>query len=245
MSRGAKISFVIPVYNEEENLPRLHDEIVTAMQPTGRDFEVLYVDDGSRDKSLEVLRELSRKDPRARYLAFAENRGQSAAFKAGFQEARGGVIVTMDSDLQNDPADAPRLIEALEAGGAELVAGRRARRKDSFHKRAGSRVGNTVRNWVTRDRVSDTGCSLKAMDAELARRLPMFTGMHRFFPALVQLEGGRVLEVDVNHRPRLHGTSNYSNWKRALVGLHDLVAVHWMRLRYIRYTVKERSGDGK
>lgn len=236
------ISLVIPVFNEEENLPLLFKEIKASLEPTGREWEAVFIDDGSRDRSLEVLRELAAEDPRARYAAFEENRGQSAAFEAGFAEARGQIIVTMDADLQNDPLDVPRMIEAYESQAVDMVAGRRAKREDSLAKRVGSRVGNAVRNWFTKDGISDTGCSLKVMNAAMAKKLPMFTGMHRFLPALMLMQGAAITEMDVNHRPRAHGESNYTNWKRGVMGLYDCVAVRWMAKRRYEYRIKERGG---
>jgi glycosyltransferase involved in cell wall biosynthesis len=238
-----QISLVIPVYNEEENLPILFEEIQKSLDASGRSWEAVFIDDGSRDGSLAVLRKLFQTDPRARYAAFAGNRGQSAAFKAGFAEARGEIIVTLDADLQNDPADIPRMVEAYEAQGADMVAGRRAKRQDTLAKRVGSRVGNAVRNMFTHDGISDTGCSLKVMRAEMAKALPMFTGMHRFLPALMLMEGAKIIEMDVNHRPRAYGESNYNNWKRGVQGLYDCIAVQWMAKRHFKYRIKERGGD--
>jgi len=237
-----QISLVIPVYNEEENLPILFEEIKKALDASGKTWEAVFIDDGSADGSLAVLRELAAADPRARFAAFAENRGQSAAFKAGFAEAGGEVIVTLDADLQNDPADIPRMVEAYHAQGVDMVAGRRARRQDTLAKRVGSRVGNAVRNMFTHDGISDTGCSLKVMRAEMAKALPMFTGMHRFLPALMLMQGAAIIEMDVNHRPRAHGESNYNNWKRGVQGLYDCIAVQWMAKRHFKYRIKERGG---
>lgn len=237
-----RVSLVIPVFNEEKNLPILFDEIKAAMDPAGLGWEVVFIDDGSADQSLEIIRALAENDHRVRYAAFEQNRGQSAAFEAGFKEARGEIIVTMDSDLQNDPSDVPQMLEAYESRGADMVAGRRANRKDTFSKRVGSRVGNAVRNWFTRDGISDTGCSLKAMNADMAKRLPMFTGMHRFLPALMLMQGARIIEMDVNHRARGYGKSNYTNWRRGIAGLYDCIAVRWMAGRRFEYKIKERGG---
>ena len=234
------VSLIIPVYNEQDNLPVLLEEIRTAMAAQNRTWEALFVDDGSRDNSLQILRDLAAREPRLRYIAFAENRGQSAAFAAGFQEARGEIFVTLDSDLQNDPADIPRLLDVY-GQEYEMVIGWRAKRQDTFVKRISSKIANAIRNRLSRETVKDTGCSLKVLQASLARRLPMFTGMHRFFPTLMKMQGARVAEVKVNHRPRLHGKSKYGVWDRAFSALYDLLAVRWMQSRHFTYRIKERN----
>ena len=234
------VSLIIPVYNEEGNLPILLEEIRKAMTAQNRAWEALFVDDGSRDNSLQILRDLAAREPRLRYIAFAENRGQSAAFAAGFQEARGEIFVTLDSDLQNDPADIPRLLDVY-GQEYEMVIGWRAKRQDTFVKRISSKIANAIRNRLSRETVKDTGCSLKVLQASLARRLPMFTGMHRFFPTLMKMQGARVAEVKVNHRPRLHGKSKYGVWDRAFSALYDLLAVRWMQSRHFTYRIKERN----
>ena len=234
------VSLIIPVYNEQDNLPVLLEEIRTAMAAQNRTWEALFVDDGSRDNSLQILRDLAAREPRLRYIAFAENRGQSAAFAAGFQEARGEIFVTLDSDLQNDPADIPRLLDVY-GQEYEMVIGWRAKRQDTFVKRISSKIANAIRNRLSRETVKDTGCSLKVLQASLARRLPMFTGMHRFFPTLMKMQGARVAEVNDNHRPRLHGKSKYGVWDRAFSALYDLLAVRWMQSRHFTYRIKERN----
>lgn len=240
MTPSVELSLVVPVYNEEANLPVLFGEIHSAVEPLGRPWEVIFVDDGSTDRSLTVITSLAAQNPAVRYLAFAANRGQSAAFKAGFEAARGTVIITMDADLQNDPADIPRMLAAFDAG-ADMVCGWRAKRKDTFAKRWGSKIGNAVRTAMTGRTVTDTGCSLKIMRADMAKRLPMFGGMHRFLPTLMQMEGARIVEMQVNHRPRRHGVSKYGTLDRAIAGSYDLIAVRWMRKRHIDYTIKDRN----
>jgi len=240
MDAPRTISLVIPVYNEEDNLPVLLKEAAEALDPHGIQWECLFVDDGSADRSLEVIRGLAGRDPRVRYLSFEENRGQSAAFAAGFQCAQGEVIVTMDADLQNDPADIPAMLQDYEQGH-DMVNGWRAKRRDSLAKRLASRFANAVRNRISGETVRDTGCSLKVMRADMARMLPMYTGMHRFFPTLMKMQGARVAEVRVNHRPRLHGRSKYGVLDRALTTWYDLLAVRWMKLRRFEYRIKERN----
>jgi dolichol-phosphate mannosyltransferase len=229
-----EVSLVIPVHDEEENLPLLAVEIRAALLPTGRSYEVLWVDDGSTDGSLVALRQLATQDPRMRVLHLAHNAGQSAALAAGFRSARGEIVVTLDADLQNDPADIPRLLAELAAPpGWDLVSGVRTNRRDDWLRRLSSRIANRVRNWATDERVEDVGCSLRACRAEYVKRVPMFAGMHRFLPTLVREDGGRITELPVNHRPRLHGKTKYSIRNRLFRALADLFAVRWMQRRWI------------
>ncbi|WP_081859101.1 glycosyltransferase family 2 protein [Desulfohalovibrio reitneri] len=234
------LSVVVPVYNEEGNLRPLLDEIRAALDGAGIDWEAVFVDDGSADDSLRVIRQLVLEEPRLHYLAFARNRGQSAAFAAGFQAARAPRIATMDADLQNDPADIPALL-ALADQGHDLVCGIRARRRDSFMKRVGSRIGNAVRTRLTGRTVRDTGCSLKILRADMARAMPVFNGMHRFFPNLMLMQGATLAETPVNHRPRASGTSKYGTLDRAIAGGYDLFGMRWLLSRFVRYEIKERK----
>ncbi len=238
MSTVKSLTVIVPVYNEQRNIPPLFAELKAALEPLGKTWEVLFVDDGSTDASLEAIKELAADNPQVGYLAFARNCGQSAAFAAGFQAATSEVVVTIDADLQNDPADIPAMIERYETG-CDMVIGWRARRKDSGAKRLASRWANAIRNRFTGENVIDTGCSLKIMRTDLARRLPMFTGMHRFLPTLMKLEGARVAQMPVNHRPRLHGESKYRTFGRAKTTVFDLLAVMWMQRRHISYAVKD------
>jgi dolichol-phosphate mannosyltransferase len=232
-----EISLVIPVFNEEESLPILAAEIERAMRGVGRPYEVLFVDDGSDDGGPGVLARLARLDPRVRVIRQRRNSGQSAAMEAGFRHARGGVLVTLDADLQNDPADIPRLLEKL--ADYDVVCGVRIRRQDDWVRRASSRIANRVRNRVTRESIADVGCTLRAFRAEYARRIPVFNGMHRFLPTLLRMEGARVTEVPVNHRPRLHGQAKYGIGNRLWRGLADLFAVRWMQKRWIDRRLSE------
>lgn len=238
--QSAMLSIVLPVFNEEDNLEPLLAEIRQASPRFGRAWEVLLVDDASTDNSLAVIKRLAKDQPELRWLSFAENRGQSAAFCAGFDAARGEILVTLDADGQNDPADIPALL-ALFDQGADMVIGWRVKRRDSFMKRIGSKIGNAVRNRLTRETVRDTGCSLKVMRADMARRLPRFKGMHRFLPTLMKLQGARVAETRVNHRPRLKGVSKYGTWDRAVAGLYDLFGVRWLQKRSFLYTFRDKS----
>lgn len=243
MQTPKSLSVVVPVFNEEQNLPLLAEQIAAALEPAGRPWEVVFVDDGSTDHSLEVLRQLAASRPQFRYLSFARNAGQSAAFKAGFDAAAGALIVTMDADLQNDPADMPAMLSLYDQG-YDMVIGWRQKRQDVWIKRFGSRLANAVRNRLTAETVRDTGCSLKVLRADMAKRLPMFSGMHRFLPTLMKLQGARVAEIRVNHRPREHGVSKYGTWDRLKASLYDLFAVRWMQRRWVNYQVAEERGEG-
>ncbi len=228
---------MIPVYNEEENLPVLHAEIRQAMEGVGRPYEVIYVDDGSSDGSPAILSGLAGQDRHVRVLRQRRNNGQSAALDAGFRFARGPVVVTLDADLQNDPADIPRLLERI--GDYDVVSGVRTRRQDNWVRKVSSRIANSIRNRVTHESVTDVGCTLRAARAEYLRRLPVFNGMHRFLPTLLRMEGARVTEVPVNHRPRLHGTPKYNIRNRIWRALMDLFGVRWLQTRWIDRRISE------
>ncbi|HJQ65592.1 MAG TPA: glycosyltransferase family 2 protein [Gemmatimonadales bacterium] len=237
MPSPVDVSLVIPVYNERENLAPLLDEIRAALGE--RRYEVVAVNDGSTDGSLEELKTLKAHRPELHIVSFAANAGQTAAFAAGFQAALGDVIVTLDADGQNDPADVPALLETMATSGATAVAGYRAARADSAWKRLQSRIANGVRNRLNRETIRDTGCSLKAFRADALRAVPLFTGMHRFLPTLVKMHGGTVTEVPVSHRPRRSGTTKYGMWNRVFRSLADALAVRWMQRRQLRYRVTE------
>lgn len=233
-----RISLVIPVYNEEGNLKLLFDQIYRVMQELSEPWEILFIDDGSSDGSLNVIQCLEREHPdEVRYLSFKANCGQSAAFAAGFQQARGELIITMDSDLQNDPADIPAMLREYDKG-FDMVIGWRAKRQDTFAKRLASKIANAIRNAISQETVRDTGCSLKIMRTALARKLPMFTGMHRFLPTLMKIQGASVAEMKVNHRQRHAGVSKYQTWGRAKTAFFDLLAVRWMKARHFNYEIK-------
>ena len=227
-----ELSFVIPVFNEEESLPLLAAELQGIRQTLGRPSEVIFVDDGSTDGSLAVLLGLARADPAVRIVRQRRNAGQSAALAAGCRFARGNVVVTLDADLQNDPADVPRLLARLEDGW-DVVCGVRTRRQDPWLRRVSSRLANGVRNRLTHESIADVGCTLRACRAEVLRRVPAFTGMHRFLPTLLKMAGARVTEVPVRHRPRLHGQPKYNVRNRIWRALADLFAVRWMQKRWI------------
>ena len=233
------LSVVFPVYNEEENVPLLLDEIAKALDGKGWTYEIVAVDDGSRDRSLAVLREQRARHPELRVLALEKNSGQTAALDAAWRAARGRFVVSLDADLQNDPADIPKMMQSLDASGADMVIGVRVNRNDTWSRRMQSKIGNGVRNWITRDDITDTGCSLKLVRREAIDRVTLYTGMHRFLPTLVRLRGYKVIEMPVNHRARQFGVSKYGAMNRAFRGLADCLAVRWMSKRMLDYKVRE------
>ena len=235
------LSVVFPVYNEEENVPILLGEITRALEGKGWTYEIVAVDDGSSDRSLGILRESRSTYPMLRVLALDKNSGQTAALDAGWRAARGKFVVSLDADLQNDPADIPAMMRRLDDTRSDMVIGVRVNRQDTFARRMQSKIGNGVRNWITRDRITDTGCSLKLVRREAIDGVRLFTGMHRFLPTLVRMQGYQVVEMPVNHRPRRFGVSKYGAMNRAFRGLADCLAVRWMSTRNLRYRVKEEA----
>jgi len=209
MAAAVEVSIVVPIHDEQENLPLLHEEIRTAMASLGVSWEVLYVDDASRDQSLKVMLELWRTDPHVRVVEFGGNAGQTAAMAAGFEHSRGRLVVTIDGDLQNDPADIPAMVAKLETG-YDLVAGWRKSRQDGFIlRRLPSIIANRLIAWVTGVAIHDTGCTLKVFRREVIARLPIYAEQHRFLPAMSAANGARVCEMVVNHRARRFGVSKY------------------------------------
>ena len=238
-SRPVDVSIVAPVYNERDNLKPLVDELLAVLRPPGRSFEIVLVDDGSADGSAETIGALAAEHPEVRGLHFKANRGQTAAFDAGFKAARGAVVVTIDADLQNDPRDIPALLTALS--GYDAAVGYRAERRDTTVRRWSSKFANAVRNNLSGDDIIDTGCSLKAFRAEALSSIKLWNGMHRFLPTLIKIEGGRVVQIPVHHRPRLAGTSKYGVWNRLFRSSADLLAVRWMKSRRLGYEVVRRD----
>ncbi len=232
------ISIVLPVYNEEGNIFPLFEEIKNVMTKIGNTWEIIYVDDASTDFSTKKIRELMQDNNNVKILEFVKNCGQSAAFCAGFQEAQNELIITMDADMQNDPADIPKMLELFDKGN-DMVIGWRHQRKDTSSKRLASKIGNAFRKSLTQDNVHDTGCSLKIMRASMAKRLPLqFKGMHRFLVSLMQMEGAKIAEIPVNHRDRYTGVSKYNTWTRGISASQDLLVVNWFFRRIKKYQLK-------
>jgi glycosyltransferase involved in cell wall biosynthesis len=232
------VSVIIPLFNEEENVPLLQAELTAAL--AGIDYEIIFVDDGSTDGTVARVVE----SERVRLLRFAKNAGQSAAMYAGLHAATGATAVLIDGDLQNDPADIPKLLAEIERG-ADLVCGYRAVRKDTTLKRLTSRIANFVRSRFTKDGVRDTGCTLKAMRRECVHALVPFKGMHRFIPALVKGAGYKLVEVPVNHRARKFGLSKYGLGNRAVRATLDMFGVRWLLSRQLSYHVRDSAAGDK
>jgi glycosyltransferase involved in cell wall biosynthesis len=228
------LSLVIPLYNEEDNVAPLQDELAAALK--GVDYELILVDDCSSDRTLERIQ----RGPRVRVIEFEKNTGQSAAMYAGIVAAKGDVLVTMDGDRQNDPADIARMLEKLNEG-YDLVCGWRVKRQDNLSKKVSSRIANFVRSRFTRDGVHDTGCSLKVMRRECRDALFLFRGMHRFIPALVKGLGFKITELPVNHRPRTAGVTKYGFGSRAWKATCDMLAVRWFLSRQLKLRVRRES----
>lgn len=221
------ISVVVPLYNEKDNLPDLHRQLTQALEPLGRPFELVLVDDGSRDGTGAALLELAARDPRVQAVVLRRNFGQTAAFSAGFDRSRGELVVTSDGDLQNDPADIPGLVAKLEAEDLDMVCGWRRTRKDPLSKRVPSFFANRLISWATGVKLHDYGCSLKVMRGEVARGIRLYGEMHRFIPAVASWDGVSLAEVPVNHRPRTRGSSKYGIG-RTLRVLLDLFTVKFL-----------------
>lgn len=230
---SASLSVVIPVYNEAENITPLLERVQSALADWPGSVEIVFVDDGSTDTTLELLKRAQESDARLRIAHFRRNLGQTAAMAAGFRLAQGRAVVTLDGDLQNDPAEIPRLVGMLKDW--DCVCGIRVRRQDSWWKQVSSRIGNGFRNWVTGDNILDTGCTLKAFRRECLERLELYRGMHRFLPTLLKMRGYRVTQVPVSHHPRLHGKTKYGTWGRLVKGLADVWAVRWMKKNRLDY----------
>ena len=234
-----EISIVVPVYNEKENLVLLDQEITKSIKPLNKSYEVILVDDGSMDGSSELIRALQEKNSAIRLIRFGHNHGQTAAFAAGFDKARGDIIVTMDADLQNSPSDIPLLLTAIK--DYDVVCGWRHKRNDPWIKKISSKVANSVRNSLSDESIADTGCSLKAFRRECFKDIKLYNGMHRFFPTLMKMEGFSVTQVKVGHYPRIHGHSKYNIRNRLFASFKDLLAIRWMKKRQINYDIIEED----
>jgi len=238
------LSLVIPCYNEQENVPTLLERVFAALSQTGKPFEVLIIDDGSTDDTPKLLAEGMEKYPWLRVIRMARNGGQSAAFEAGFDAARGDIIATIDADLQNDPEEIPRLLPLLNEKKVDMITGWRKDRQDTNFRRWQSRQANRIRNWITQETVNDSASSLKIYRAGAIKGLKLFRGAHRYFPTLVKMRGGTVYETPVKHSHRFAGTAKYGFRNRAFVGLFDLFGVRWMKNRYLKYDAAEVFRNG-
>ncbi len=234
-----KLTIVVPVYNEEDNLERVEKELAAYAQAAKIPVFVLFVNDGSKDKSQELIEKICANSDIFNFITFAENRGLSAAIKAGFDETTTSLVGYIDSDLQTAPADFDLLLEHI--GEYDLVTGVRANRKDSFVKNMSSKIANGIRRTFTSDGMDDTGCPLKIIKTAYAKRIPMFKGLHRFLPAMILLQEGKVKQVPVQHFPRIAGEAKFGLWNRLLGPLMDCFAYVWMKKKYINYSIAKKG----
>ena len=233
-----KITVVVPVYNEEENLPLLIPKLAEVLERIGLPYEIIFVNDGSSDGSRDILKRMVSQFPFLHIIRFKENRGLSTALYAGMKEARGIIIVTLDSDLQNDPDDIPKLLGYLDR--YDMATGWRQKREDPWLKKISSKIANSIRNRLSGEDIKDSACTLRVFKKECIRDIKVFNGMHRFLSTLVRMEGYRVIEVPVSHYPRRFGKSKYNIRNRMWRSFIDLLAVRWMKRRRIHYEIEER-----
>jgi len=230
-------SVVLPVYNEAENLKRLVESLKDPFRQLGGSYEIICVDDGSTDDSQAVLVQLAQRFAEIRIVTFEVNCGQSAALAAGLQAAKGEIVATLDSDLQNDPQDIPHMVQKIKEGN-DFVCGVREKRQDTFSKRMASKIGNGVRRWFLRDHIIDTGCTLKVFRRHCISAFVYFKGAHRYFAVFAEKAGFKIAQVNVQHHARHAGKSKYSNWRRGWDGLFDLMMVRQLLKRRIPYRIK-------
>jgi glycosyltransferase involved in cell wall biosynthesis len=238
MSRVIDLSIVVPVFNEQDNVKKLHAEIVETLEKLGRSFEIIFVNDGSQDNTLGNCKGLKP----LRIINFRRNFGQTAALDAGIKESRGEIIVTLDGDLQNDPHDIPKLLYKIKTEKLDIVSGWRKNRKDPFSKKFISRGAEWLRKYLINDGIHDSGCTLKAYRRECFEKIDLMGEMHRFIPALLAISGFKVGEITVNHRPRVHGKTKY-NYKRTIKGFLDILGV-WFWMKYASRPLHLFGGAG-
>ncbi|WP_424357753.1 glycosyltransferase family 2 protein [Methanocella sp. MCL-LM] len=229
MGEPGSISIVIPLYNEQENVSLLYEELKTVLRTIELPYEIIFVDDGSTDSSFSILKKMAAEDVDIKVIKLRRNFGQSAALKAGFDTANGSYIVTLDADLQNDPADIPALLKAISEKDLDVVCGWRFNRKDSFTKKISSRTSNTLRKVLIKESIHDSGCTLRIYKRECVEDIELYGEMHRYIPAILSYNGYRVGEIKSNHRERKYGKSKY-NWRRLFKGFADLLVItFWSR----------------
>lgn len=234
-----QFTIIVPVYNEEDNLARVEQELLAYIKIATKKTKVLFVNDGSKDSSQKHIEAIANRNPDFNYISFKENRGLSAAIKAGFDYADTELVGYIDSDLQTDPQDFNVLLEHI--ANHDLVTGVRANRKDSFVKNMSSTIANGIRRAFTHDGMDDTGCPLKVIKTDYAKRIPMFKGLHRFLPAMILLQNGKIIQVPVKHFPRVAGEAKFGVWNRLIGPLMDCFAYLWMKKKYINYTVEKQN----
>ncbi len=243
IEQSVDISVLAPAYNERECLGELCRALNETLGSMGKSYEIIIVDDGSTDDSLSILKGLKGEIAQLRVLSLSPRSGQTAAMEAGFEAARGKYVVTIDADLQNDPADIPAMIELLEADKADLITGHRHKRQESRLRLFSTKVANGVRNLLLHESVADSACSLKAYRQEIIPKLKLFDGVHRFLTSIARMNGFRVLEIPVSHRPRTKGKAKYGMWNRVFRSLRAAFAVRWMQRHTLIYEVKELGSE--
>lgn len=232
-------TIIVPVYNEEDNLNRVEKELLAYTNMATKKTAILFVNDGSTDKSQAMIESICAKNEAFGYISFKKNKGLSAAIKAGFDHVSTDLVGYIDSDLQTSPEDFNKLLEHVDS--YDLVTGVRADRKDNFVKNMSSTIANSIRRGFTHDGMDDTGCPLKVLKTRYAKRIPMFKGLHRFLPAMILLQEGKVLQIPVRHFPRIAGTAKFGVWNRLLGPLMDCFAYLWMKKKYINYTIARKG----
>ncbi len=234
-----RFTIIVPVYNEEENLLRVEKELLNYTKIATKTTKILFINDGSKDKSQELIEDICNRNLEFTFISFKENKGLSTAIKAGFDYVETEFIGYMDSDLQTAPEDFNLLLEHID--NYDLVTGVRTNRKDSFVKNISSTIANGIRRVFTHDGMDDTGCPLKVIKTDYAKRIPMFKGLHRFLPAMILLQKGKIIQIPVQHFPRIPGQAKFGLWNRLLGPLSDCFAYLWMKRKYINYTIYKKS----
>lgn len=234
-----ELTVIVPVYNEEENMVRVQEELSRFLSIAAVKTKILFVNDGSADNSQQLIENICNADPSFHFISFDKNRGLSAAIKAGFDHSDTALTGYIDADLQTAPEDFNLLLQ--EIGNYDLVTGVRSQRKDSFVKNMSSKIANGIRRAFTHDGMDDTGCPLKIIRTDFAKRIPMFNGLHRFLPAMILLQEGRIKQIPVRHFPRIAGKAKFGLWNRLLGPLMDCFAYLWMKRKYINYKVAKQA----
>lgn len=234
-----RFTIIVPVYNEEDNLFRVEKELLHYTTIANVPTKILFVNDGSKDKSQEYIESICKRNLAFNYISFETNRGLSAAIKAGIDHVDTELVGYIDSDLQTAPEDFNLLLDYIE--DYDLVTGVRSNRKDSFVKNMSSRIANGIRRTFTNDGMDDTGCPLKVIKTDYAKRIPMFKGLHRFLPAMILLQQGKIIQIPIQHFPRIAGMAHFGLWNRLIGPLMDCFAYLWMKKKYINYTVSKKS----
>ncbi|MDK7373976.1 glycosyltransferase family 2 protein [Weeksella virosa] len=235
------LTIIIPIFNEEDNLERVEKELTNYLRKASLPTKVLLINDGSKDNSLQLIKNICSRNNAFYFISFDRNYGLSAAIKAGFDWADTSWVGYIDADLQTSPEDFEKLL--IHIPQYDLVTGVRANRKDSLGKNLSSKIANSIRRAFTNDGMDDTGCPLKIMRTDMAKKIPMFKGLHRFLPAMILLQNGKITQIPVRHFPRIAGVSKFNMWNRLLGPLSDCFAYLWMKKKYINYTVKESNVD--